>query len=208
MKYFLFIDESGDHGLKTIDPNSPVFVLCGVLIAFDDHAAFVEQMYALKNHFWRSKEVIFHSRDIRKCEKEFSILLDLNVKKAFYDRLNAVVAGCRYTVISAAVNKDAYIKRYGRSGNVYAIALSFIIERTVFFLDSQEKAESVQIIVEKRGKREDDDLLSHYNRVISLGTYYVNAQRIKNYNMTMRFKAKKENINWPAIVGPDRISHR
>lgn len=26
-EYIVYVDESGDHGLKTIDPNYPVFVL-------------------------------------------------------------------------------------------------------------------------------------------------------------------------------------
>ncbi|MEX2589990.1 MAG: DUF3800 domain-containing protein, partial [Chitinophagales bacterium] len=35
MRYYLFLDESGDHGLKNIDSGFPVFVLCGVLISED-----------------------------------------------------------------------------------------------------------------------------------------------------------------------------
>jgi hypothetical protein len=31
-KTFLFIDESGDHGLTRIDTDFPVFLLCGVLV--------------------------------------------------------------------------------------------------------------------------------------------------------------------------------
>jgi hypothetical protein len=28
----MFLDESGDHTLKTIDPNDPIFVLGGVIV--------------------------------------------------------------------------------------------------------------------------------------------------------------------------------
>jgi len=32
MKYFFFLDETGDHGLDFIDKNFPLFLLCGCLI--------------------------------------------------------------------------------------------------------------------------------------------------------------------------------
>lgn len=31
MKYYLFLDETGDHGLSYIDRNFPIFLLCGCL---------------------------------------------------------------------------------------------------------------------------------------------------------------------------------
>jgi len=30
-KYYFFMDETGDHGLSFVDPNFPIFLLCGVL---------------------------------------------------------------------------------------------------------------------------------------------------------------------------------
>ena len=33
MGYKLFLDESGDHGLTSVNEDFPVFVLCGVLIS-------------------------------------------------------------------------------------------------------------------------------------------------------------------------------
>lgn len=32
MSSYLFLDETGDHGLTNIDPNFPLFLLCGCLI--------------------------------------------------------------------------------------------------------------------------------------------------------------------------------
>ncbi|MCW3083091.1 MAG: hypothetical protein JWP12_457 [Bacteroidetes bacterium] len=195
MNYYLFVDESGDHGLKNIDCDFPVFVLCGVIFSEDQHSVFRERMHQLKTDVWGSKEVIFHSRDIRKCEKEFQVLFDLEKKKMFYERLNAIISGSDYKIISAVIQKDDYIKKYGRLGNVYAICLSFLIERTIFYLDTKSKPIQLEIIVEKRGKLEDQELLKHYNEVHSIGTGYVTSARIKNYNTRFRFKSKKENIN-------------
>lgn len=33
MKYNLYIDESGDHGLSNLNPDFPIFLLCGVVIS-------------------------------------------------------------------------------------------------------------------------------------------------------------------------------
>jgi hypothetical protein len=76
MDFTLYLDESGDHGLNRIDPSFPVFVLCGVLFHEKGYALFNEQFNTLKMHYFSSNDLIFHSREIRKCEKEFRILAD------------------------------------------------------------------------------------------------------------------------------------
>jgi hypothetical protein len=195
MKYYLFVDESGDHGLKSVDKDFPVFVLCGVIFSEEQHAIFRDRMYELKTELWGSKEVIFHSRDIRKCEKEFQILFDLEKKKIFYEKLNSIISESDYKIISSVIQKDEYIKKYGRLGNVYAISLSFLIERAIFYLDSKTKPVELEIMVEKRGKLEDNELLKHYNEVYSIGTGYVSPERIHSYNTRFRYKSKKDNIN-------------
>ena len=35
MKIYLFIGESGDHGLKHVNPDFPLFLLCGVLMSHE-----------------------------------------------------------------------------------------------------------------------------------------------------------------------------
>lgn len=88
---------------------------------------------------------------------------------------------------------------------MYTISLSFLIERAIFFLDSKTKPAELEIIVEKRGKVEDNELLRHYNEVHSVGTGFVTPARIKGYNTRLRFKAKKENIN--GLQPADLIAH-
>lgn len=195
MKYYLFIDESGDHGLKSVDKDFPVFVLCGVIFSEEQYAIFNDRLNNLKTKLWNSTEVIFHSRDIRKCDKEFQILFNLEKKEYFYNEVNSMIAESNYTIISCVIQKDEYIKKYGRLGNVYGISLSFIIERAIFYLDSINKDIQLEIIVEKRGKLEDNELLRHYNEVYSIGTGYVSPERIHSYSTKLKFRSKKDNIN-------------
>jgi hypothetical protein len=42
MKYYFFLDETGDHGLDFIDKNFPLFLLCGCLTR-EDHLGKMEE---------------------------------------------------------------------------------------------------------------------------------------------------------------------
>ena len=86
--YFLFLDESGDHGLNKIDPDFPIFVLCGVIMSEQEYRLGVDAKFTqLKERIWGDKEVVFHSRDIRKWQKEFSLLIDPNIRQDFLQSL-------------------------------------------------------------------------------------------------------------------------
>lgn len=197
MKYYVFLDESGDHGLNNIDPDFPVFVLCGVVISQDNYEEVSNWFDEIKEHFWGNMRVIFHSRDIRKCDKEFKILLDYDVKSDFYKRLDRCIISANYSVITSVIDKDKFLKKYGKlQTDVYGIALSFIVERTVFYLDSVKGgASSIELVIEARGKKEDSQLKSHLDTLSRKGTYYIKPERIRAYGMTYSFMEKYKNIN-------------
>jgi len=196
MNYYLFVDESGDHGLKNIDQNFPVFALCGILISEEEYQKLIATFRSIKIRFWNTHNVIFHSRDIRKCDKEFQILLDIDVKRRFMNSINTALASSNFTIIASIINKQAFLKKYGKlKDDVYEVSLSFILERSVFFLDSlSETVNKVNLIIEQRGKKEDKKLKNHFDRLFQIGTYYVNAGRIKNYNFQMEIKPKQFNV--------------
>ncbi len=197
MKYYLFIDESGDHGLTTVDPVFPIFLLSGVLVSEEEYQNIRAAMNELKTLLWNDKEVIFHSRDIRKCEKEFKVLFDLEVKRKFYEELDKIIARGNYTVFASAIKKDMFIEIFGKlSNDVYELALSFIIERTVFCLDGIKNGEKeLEIVIEERGKKEDKKLGEHFQRLMARGTGTLTPERLNKYGLQISFKNKKENIN-------------
>ncbi len=197
MNYYLFIDESGDHGLSNIDNSFPVFVLSGVFMSETEYVAINDSFDTIKSHFWDNKKVIFHSRDIRKCDKEFKILLDLGIKQKFYASLDAAVSNLPYVVLASVINKEDFIKKYGKLKNdVYEIALSFIVERAIFYLDSlKTKVETLYFIIETRGRKEDIQLKKHFETLKNKGTYFISPERLKSYNLKIEFRNKKQNIN-------------
>jgi hypothetical protein len=196
LKYYLFIDESGDHGLKTIDDGFPVFLLCGVLVSEVEYFNINSVVNSSKIKYWDNTNVILHSRDIRKCNNEFKILFDLTIKEKFYEDINHILTSSNYNIISSAIDKIAFIKKYGKlEDDVYEIALSFILERTIFCLDEMKDCKSLEIIIEKRGRKEDAKLSSHLHKLSQIGTYYVDAERMKKYAIKYKFLGKKENNN-------------
>ncbi len=197
IKFYLFIDESGDHGLVNLDASFPVFLLCGLLTSEENYADIRKKINTIKSEFWNNKQVILHSRDIRKCEKEFQILFNLELKARFYEMINDVIANSKYRILASAIDKEKYIKTYGKlSNDVYELALSFIIERAIFSLDEiKDVNKKLEIVIEKRGKKEDKKLEEHFQRLVARGTGFVSAERLKEVDLKITFKDKKENIN-------------
>ena len=166
--YYLYIDECGDHNLKNYDEQFPIFTLCGVIVREDRCEWLENEIHALKDEFWGNQHTILHSRDIRKCQRGFEILFDLEVKKHFYERINRILGTADvYTIVACAILKESYIRNYGRLNDVYAQSLTFVLERAVFYLSGlQEEPIEMHTIVEMRGKKEDERLRSFYNQLL------------------------------------------
>lgn len=197
VKYYLFIDECGDQNLSNFDEQFPIFTLCGIIVAEDKKEWLEDQVRQLKEEFFGNQFTILHSRDIRKCQKGFEILFDLEVKKRFYERVNAVL-GTKgvYTIVACAILKEHYIRNYGKMNDVYAQSLSFVLERTVFYLDSVKGDGEIELhtIVEMRGKKEDNALKLYYSQLLDKGTYWVSSERLRNYAKKFSMLPKKVNV--------------
>lgn len=194
MPSYLFLDETGDHGLKFLDPNFPIFLLCGCLFTEQALAAYQEELDAIKMKYWKTKSVILHSRDIRKCEGPFQIFFDLSLKQSFYADLDAAMVRADFTVIAAAINKEEHIKKYGRlAHDPYDVSLSFIMERLVYCLDEPGVSGDAKLVFEKRGHKEDMQLIAHFNSIRDAGTHFVKAERMQQRITGCDFIAKKEN---------------
>ena len=193
--HYLYLDETGDHGLSFIDHNFPIFLLCGCLFSQIEMENMEKKVNLFKQKYFNTSNVILHSREIRKCEGSFQILFDLNLKAKFYEDMNLIIKNYKFKIIGVGINKEEYIKRYGKSAkDPYALSLSFIIERLIFYLDELNKEAEVEIIAEKRGGKEDKKLLSQFNSTLDLGKYYISSDRLKKKIKKFEFKFKKDNI--------------
>lgn len=193
-KYHFFLDETGDHGLTFIDDNFPIFLLAGCLFEDLEYQKISEEINKFKQEFFKTNEVILHSRDIRKCDGSFQILFDLDIKKRFYEKLNNIISNAKFTIIAVAIDKKKHIEKYGKvANNPYSICLSYILERLIFCTDNRNSSPRVSIIIEKRGKKEDDQLLAHYNGITDMGTFHVTLDRFKKRIENFSMIAKQNN---------------
>lgn len=195
MKYYFFLDETGDHGLNYVDKDFPLFLLCGCLFREDYLADIENKVNSFKQNYFKTNDVILHSREIRKCEGSFQILFDLELKARFYDDLNSILKEGKYLIIGAAVDKEEHIKRYGKGAkDPYALSFSFILERLIFCLDKMDRNSTIETLAEERGKKEDHLLLAHFNSIMDRGTFYVSSERLKRKIIKFGFYSKQENI--------------
>ena len=128
--YLVFVDESGDHGLDSIDSGYPVFVLAFCVINKADYVSKIVpaiQHFKLK-HFGHDN-VILHERDIRKDVGDFSFLKTKEKKAAFLDELTQIVADAPFSLICSVIRKEVLKQKYADPDNPYHIALGFGLER-------------------------------------------------------------------------------
>ena len=195
-KYNLYIDECGDHYLATFDRNFPIFTLCGILVPVKKINELKSAVDDLKKEFWNTTDVILHSRDIRKCEKHFQILFDDDIKQRFYARVNEILARQGiYVIVCCSVLKADCIRKHGVDADVYGTALKYVIQRSIFCVDDiNAEGGRINIIVERRGKREDAALLKYFNGLRADGMHYVSPGRLAAHLGNFGFSHKKENV--------------
>src|SRR3989338_3056050 len=103
----MFLDESGDHSLIKIDNQFPVFCLAGCIFDESEYQQNGKaKIDAFKIRYFNVTDVVLHSREIRKCEPPFNILLNPAVKKNFYADLGNLMASLPYTILASAILKE------------------------------------------------------------------------------------------------------
>ena len=198
-KYYLFIDECGDHNLSKYDPNFPVFTLCGILVSRKNLNNLNKAFEELKVDIFGNKDIIIHSVDIRKWKGEFITLQDSDLRTRFFDGIEKILSQHNaYIIVSCTILKEQ-LKKFcvrGEEDDVYGLSLSYLIERSIFCVDNENKETpaEISIVVERRGRKEDNKLLNYYNGLRNRGTKWVEAERLKSRIGDFSFKYKRDNI--------------
>jgi hypothetical protein len=111
-------------------------------------------------------QTILHETDIRKDRGDFTFLKSKTVKTAFLDELTSIVQKTPFVLISTVIKKELYRQRYRAPENPYHVALRYGLERVFYYLSElQANLRNTHIVVEKRGKVEDDELELEFRRV-------------------------------------------
>lgn len=172
--YIVYVDESGDHGLLNVDPNYPVFVLAFCVFAKADYlTGIIPAVQEFKFRHFGHDMVILHETDIRKDRGPFSFLKSRELKAHFINELTDIVAAAPFSLVCTVIDKTALLRRYARPENPYHIALGFGLERIYRLLQGLGQDDhTTHVVVENRGKREDDELELEFRRIVDGANYF------------------------------------
>lgn len=194
-RYYLYIDECGDHQLEKFNPDFPIFTLCGILVPGDKLSALEESVKTFKRKFFNNEDVIIHSRDIRKQEKAFSILQYPEIRSRFYEGINTILGQSDvYVIVCCSILKVPFVERFSRGEDVYGLSLKYLIERAIFCMDDNIEDGILDIYIERRGVIQDRMLLNYYNRLRASGTKWVTSDRLVSRLGRFNFSYKRDNI--------------
>jgi hypothetical protein len=165
--YVVYVDESGDHGMQSIDPSYPVFVLAFCLFAKDAYATrAAPAVTRFKFRHFGHDQVILHEHDIRKSKGPFAFLFDAARREAFFDDLNRLMAAAPFTLVASAIHKARHRERYRNPSDPYHVAMGFGLERIYQHLLGLGCSGGVtHLVFERRGAKEDARLEEAFRRV-------------------------------------------
>ncbi len=164
--FIVYVDESGDHSLQSIDQNYPVFVLA-FCVFYKSHYSHkvVPALQELKFDFFGHDLVILHEHEIRKEKGDFRVFGNRQQKNGFLNRLTHIIDDSNFILISCVIDKNK-IKESHADGNSYHIALRYCLE-SLFDLVSEKGQQDLEthVVVETRGKKEDAELELEFRRI-------------------------------------------
>lgn len=166
--YIVYVDESGDHSLESINPEYPMFVLAFVIL---NKATYANQISPALQHFkfkyFGHDMLVLHEREIRKSEPPFNLLLNPNHRKSFLSDLSHLMEMAPFDLVAACIDKRKFLGKHGSGDNPYHFAMKFGLERVFYFLQEQgQKGRKTHVVFEKRGGKEDQELELEFRRFL------------------------------------------
>ena len=166
-KYIVYVDESGDHSLQSIDNNYPVFVLAFCVFHKRHYSErVVSALEKFKFNYFGHDQVILHEQEIRKERGAFNIFRSKEQRIQFMDELTGIIERSNFILISCVIDKRTLSRQSDVVANPYHIALGFCLETLYEFLkEKNQHTLKTHVVVECRGKKEDKDLELEFRRV-------------------------------------------
>ena len=189
--YVVYVDESGDHSLASIDAEYPVFVLA-LCVFHKRHYSekIIPAVEKLKFNYFGHDSVVLHENEIRKQKGQFAFLSHLPLRTEFMNRLSSVMEASNFVLICCVVDKGRLTRSTGTTSNPYHIALGICLESLHNFLAEKQQSQlQTHVVVECRGKKEDSELELEFRRICD-GDNSAN----KNLPFNVVFADKKTNL--------------
>lgn len=158
--WIIYVDESGDHGIASIDPTYPIFVLVFVVFKKSVYInRFVPPISSLKFRLFGHDGVVLHEHDIRKERGPFKVLGQREKKEQFLEEIQGIIEVTPFEVLATVHDKRRLVGSEATIEHLYHQALRFGLERLHEYLSSRgNDGRLSHVVCECRGKNEDQDL--------------------------------------------------
>jgi len=189
----MFLDESGNHALTTVDAQYPVFVLGGIITELEYAEQVLDpRIRQFKVGLFGQDDICLHTADIVRNRNGFERLIEPAFRRRFYAELNKLMRELDYTVVACAIKKDAHLARYGMAAvDPYLLSLDILVERFCFEIGSIPNGGV--IYAEKRSPVLDRELDIAWLNLKVQGTESVQASTINDRITNLHTISKETN---------------
>jgi len=134
MEYYLYVDELGESTPSRYRRSSH-FILSGCIVSSDRKTKLIKDLDQIKFKFWDSTDIILHSANIGRKDKEFSIFNgNLTKFNEFTKNLNVFLNTAPFSLIAViADQRETHLQNWDQQ-KVLKEAYRFIIKNFIRFL--------------------------------------------------------------------------
>ena len=98
--YIVYVDESGDHSLTSIDKDYPIFVLAFSIFQKETYIKdIVPRFQKLKFKYFGHDIIILHENEIRRRKNDFKQLYNKEIFTSFIDDLTQTIKVSEFVTI-------------------------------------------------------------------------------------------------------------
>ncbi|MGL5253350.1 MAG: DUF3800 domain-containing protein [Moraxella sp.] len=165
--FMVYVDESGDHSLTSIDKNYPIFVLA-FCVFYKKHylTQVVTKVQKLKFDTFGHDFVILHEHEIRKEKGEFNIFKSFEEKQAFLENLNLIMKESNFILIAHVIEKHKIKAEQIKELHAYHYSLKHCLETLYELMIEKSQQDKITFVaVESRGAKEDTELELEFLRI-------------------------------------------
>lgn len=164
--FVVYVDESGDHSLTSIDPRYPVFVLSFCVFRKSIYNQQVAPaVRALKFATFGHDMVVLHESEMRRSRGAFEHMPQA-ARTDFMAGLNQVIAGADFQLIAVAIDKRSLNRTDKPVPHAYHLALEQGLHSLFGLLAAAgQHGTLTHVVCEARGAREDLELELEFRRL-------------------------------------------
>lgn len=209
--YRIYIDEVGNHDMTHADDVNERFLsLTGVIVESSYIWSTLQpEMESIKRKYFQQDPddpIIFHRKELINRRPPFHPLRDKAIEDEFNTELLVALARWEYAVVTVTLDKRAHRDQYlVWQYHPYHYCLAVLLERFILFL--RKGPHQGDVMIERRGKQEDQKLEDSYNRLYKEGTSYVAAAHWQQCLTSKSIKIRPKSANVAGLQLADLIAH-